>query len=214
MSKKEKSKCWWKKTVFWNYVLRAIMIISLVLAFWKEDWVWVVGTFIGIFISFLPSILKRNIEVTLPWILDMFIALVTILHIFGRLLDAYYFIPGYLLMTRFFISALVALIGFSMIYILHIYWEGLRMDKYAMGFMTVIFTMTVGVILEFMKWLNISQRYTDITNNILMTNLLADTISGIIIAVIGVNLIKRGTFKKITEDFGKQIDQAFIHKKK
>lgn len=193
-----------------SYLLKAVMIISLILALWKKDYTWVVGTFIGLFISFLPSLLKRDAKFTLPWILDFFIALVTILHVGGRLLDFYITIENYQLVTRFFISILVALIGLSMIYILDEHWDGLKMDKYAMAFITIIFTMAVGVILEFVKWLNVSGTYYVKTNHVLMLNLSADTVAGIIIAIIGVSLIKSGKFDKMTDEFGNQIDKMVI----
>ena len=193
-----------------SYLLKVVMIISLILALWKKDYTWVVGTFIGLLISFLPSILKRDAKFTLPWILDFFIALVTILHVGGRLLDFYYTIENYQLVTRFFISVLVALIGLSMIYILDEHWDGLKMDKYAMAFITIIFTMAVGVILEFVKWLNVSGTYYVKTNHVLMLNLSADSVAGIIIAIIGVNLIKSGKFDKMTDEFGNQIDKMVI----
>jgi len=198
-----------KKCFTWSCILRLVMIISLILAFWRKDYTWVVGTFIGIFISFLPSILKRDTRITLPWILDFLIALVTILHVGGRLLD-YYYNTEYALITRFFISVFVAFLSFTLIYILDIYWDGLKMDKYAMAFVAVIVTMAIGVILEFVKFLNVTGTYYVKTNQVLMLNLTADTVAGIIIALIGVTLIKRGEFYEITEEFGKQIDKVVI----
>ena len=200
-----------KQWFSFTFLLRVVMIVSIILAVWKEDWVWVAGTIIGLLISILPSILKKDVKFTLPWVLDFLIALVSILHIGGRLLDYYYTIPGYQLFTRFFISVLIAFIGLSMIYILDEHWDGLKMDKYAMAFVTVIFTMAVGVLFEFIKWLNLTgTTYYVRTNHVLMLNLSADTIAGIIIAIIGVNLIKSGRFEKITDDFGNQIDKMVI----
>ena len=199
-----------KRCFSFTFLLRSVMVISIILAVWRKDWVWVVGTGIGLFISFLPSIIKRDIKITLPWILDFIIALVTILHMGGRLLDYYYIIENYQLITRFFISILVAFIGLSMIVILDEHWDGLKMDKYAMAFVTVIFTMAVGVILEFVKWLNVTGTYYVKTNHVLMMNLSADTVAGIIIAIIGVNLIKTGKFDEMTDDFSNQIDKMII----
>jgi len=199
-----------KRCFSFTFFLRIVMIISIILAFWRKDWVWVVGTCFGLFISFLPSIIKRDSKFTLPWILDFLIAIVTILHMGGRLFDYYYTIENYQLITRFFISILVAFIGLSMIFILDEHWDGLKMDKYAMAFVTVIFTMSVGVILEFVKWLNITGTYYVKTNHVLMLNLSADTVAGIIIAIIGVNLIKSGKFDEMTDDFGYQIDKMVI----
>ncbi len=195
-----------------SFILRIIIIVSIILAVWKKDWAWVVGTSIGLFISFFPSIIKKDVKLTLPWMFDFLIAFVSILHIGGRLLDYYMMIPGYQLMTRFFISILVAFISLAMIYILDEHWDGLMMDKYAMGFVTVILTMTMGVFLEFVKWLNITGTYYVRTNQVTMMNLSADTIAGIVIAFIGVNLIKSGRFEKMTDEFGDQIDELIIHR--
>ena len=200
------------KCISFNFIFRIVMIISLILAIWKKDYVWVAGTFIGFFISILPSILKRDIKFTLPWILDLLIALVTILHMGGRLLDFYYTIENYQIITRFFISLLVAFIGLAMIYVLDEHWDGLRMNKYAMAFVTVIFTMGVGVFLEFIKWINITGTYYVRSNQVLMINLSADTVAGIIIAIIGVSLIKSGRFEKMTDEFGNQIDKMVIER--
>ena len=199
-----------KQCLSFTFLLRVVMIISIILAIWKKDWTWVAGTFFGLFISFLPSIIKRDVKFTLPWLLDFLIAFVSILHIGGRLLDYYYTIPGYQLVTRFFISILVAFIGLAMIYILDEHWDGLKMDKYAMAFVTIIFTMAVGVFLEFIKWLNVTGTYYVKTNNVLMLNLSAETVAGIIVAIIGVSLIKSGKFDEITDDFGDQIDKIVI----
>lgn len=199
-----------KRWFSFTFLLRIVLIVSIILAFWKKDWVWVIGTCIGLFISISPSMLKRDTKFTLPWVLDFLIALVSILHVGGRLLDYYYTISGYQLITRFLISILVAFIGLSVIFILDEHWDGLKMDKYAMAFMTVIFTMTVGVILEFVKWFNVTGTYYLRTNHALMLNLSADTVAGIIIALIGVNLIKSGKFDELTDDFSDQIDKIFI----
>ena len=151
-------------------------------------------------------------KLTLPWIFDFLIALVSIMHIGGRLLDLYITIPGYQLITRFFISVLVAFISLAIIYILDEHWDGLMMDRNAMAFVTVVFTMTMGVFLEFIKWMNITGTYYERSNHVLMMNLSADTLAGIIIAIIGVNLIKSGTLERITDTLGDQIDELLIHR--
>ena len=201
-----------RRCVSFSFLLRIIMIISLILALWKKDYTWVVGTLIGFTISILPTILKKDTKFTLPWILDFLIALVTILFVGGRLLDYDSTVPGYQLVTRFFMSIFVAFLGLAVIYVLDEHWDGLKMDKYAMAFVTVILTMSIGVFLEFIKWLNITGIYYIKSNHALMMNLSADTVAGIIIAIIGVNLIKSGKFEKITDDFGNQIDKMVIER--
>lgn len=193
------------------YFFRIILFISILLAIWKQDWVWVIGISIWLSLIFTPSILRKDLTFTLPWIFDFFIALVSVLHIGGRFLDFYLTIPGYQLVTRFFISLLVAFISLAVISILDEHWDGLMMDKYALVFVTVIFTMAMGVFLEFIKWLNITGIYYERSNQVLMMNLSADTLAGIIIAIIGVNLIKSGRLNKMTDTLGDQIDELLLH---
>lgn len=195
-----------------SFFFRVILIISIILAIWKKDWVWVVGTCIWLIIIFTPAILKRDVKLTLPWIFDFLIALVSVLHIGGRLLDYYLIIPGYQLITRFFISVLVAFISLAIISILDEHWDGLMMDKYALVFVTIIFTMAIGVFMEFIKWLNITGTYYERSNHVLMMNLSADTLAGFIIAIIGVKLIKSGRLDKMTDTLGNQIDELLFHK--
>ena len=197
-----------------SFIARAIIILSIFLAIYKLDWTWAAGTFIGLFISFFPGIIKHDIKLILPWIFDLLIATISILHIGGRLLEFYIIIPGYQLITQFFIAILVAFLSLTIIYILDEHWDGLIMDKNAMAFVTVICTMSIGVFLEFVKWLNISGTYYEKTNQTLMLNLTVNTIAGMIIAIIGVSLIKSGTLEKITDDFGKQIDELLLRKSK
>lgn len=196
--------------LFFSFFFRIILFSSIVLAVYKQDYVWVFGSCIGLCISVLPAFIKKDIKMTLPWIFDFFIALVSVLHIGGRILDYYIMIPGYQLITRFFISALVAFLSLAFIYILDEHWDGLMMDTHAMAFITVIFTMAMGVFLEFIKWLNSSSGYYVRSNQVLMMNLTADTFAGMIIAFIGVNLIKRRIFGKITDSLGDQINEIFI----
>ena len=206
------------KNIVLSYSLKTVMIISLVLAFWKKDWIWVFGTIIGLFISFTPTLLKRDIKFTLPWPIDLMIAAITLLHMGGRLLEGYLIIPWYLQLTHFVISIFVAFLAFAFIYILDEYWDGLEMDKYAMAFVVVIFTMAAGVAMEFGKWITDylfgTPPYRIWTLENTIVNLLVTTIAGVAIAIIGVGLIKRGSLEIMTEEFGKQIDSTIIHRKK
>ena len=146
------------------------------------------------------------------------IAAITLLHMGGRLLEGYSIIPWYLQFTHFAISIFVAFLAFAFIYILDEYWEGLEMDKYAMAFVVIIFTMAAGVAMEFGKWITDyllgSPIYRQWTLENTMINLLVTTIAGVSMAIIGVSLIKRGSLETMTEEFGKQIDSTIIHRKK
>lgn len=202
---------WTKDHLPLTFFFRGIMILSFVLAVYTYDLVWATSVLIGLFISISPSIIKKNLRFTLPLIFDAFIASISLIHIIGRLFETSLIIPWYDVITRFLISIFVAFISLTMIYILDKHWEGLKMDASAMAFVTIIFTMFMGVIFEFMKWFTITGIYYERLNQVLMINLSTDTIAGICIAIIGVKLIRSGTFGEMTDSFGDQIDKLLIH---
>jgi len=193
--------------------MKLVLVVTLLLAVWKRQWIWVIGCIAGIIIGFLPTLLKHDIKVTLPWSIELLIAGVLALNMGGVLLNAYYSIPWYAGATQFLTSVLVAFLSFAIIYIVDLYWDGLDMDKYAMAFVVVITTMAAGVIFEFIKWFKIFGRKADTVEDVLIS-LLISTITGIIIALISVNLIKQGKFEDITEEFGEQINATVINRKK
>jgi hypothetical protein len=208
MIKKKQS----KPELIASYSLQAVLVITLIIALWKQEWIWVIGCFIAVFIGFIPSLIHRDVNILLPWQIQLLIATVATLNMAGVLLDAYYTIPGFGEITQFFTSVLFAFLAFAIIYILHVYWDGLIMDKYAMAFVVVIGTMAAGVILEFLKWFKLFGA-TQTSVESVLTSLFISTISGILIAFIGVGLIKSGEFDEITEDLGKQFDSMMKKRK-
>jgi len=201
------------KEIIASYSMKAVIIATLILAVIVRQWIWVIGSFIGIFIGFIPCLLKKDISFTLPWSIEILIASVFALNMIGILLNAYYTIPGFVILTQLLFSVLVAFFAFAIIYILHVYWDGLIMNKYAMAFLVAVTTMASAVVLEFIKWFRIFGRKQTTVDGVLLS-LLVSTIVGIVTALIGVNLIDRGKFDEITEDLGKQIDKQIIKRKK
>lgn len=196
-----------------SYITKLIIIITLFLALWQRQWFWVIGSIIGIIISLIPTFKHMNMKFTLPWQIEILIASVFAMNMAGILLNAYNTIPGFILITQALFSVLVALFSFTIIYILHVYWDGLIMDKYAMAFVVVVTTMASAVIFEFVKWFRIFGRKQTSVEGVLIS-LLISTVSGIFIALIGVNMIRSGRFDELTEKLGRQIDTQIIKRKK
>jgi hypothetical protein len=194
-----------------SYSMKIVLITTIIIATWKSEWIWVIGCIAGILITFSPSIIKRNIKIMLPWPIELLIATVAALNMIGVLLSAYYTIPGFPQFVDFLTSILVAFLAFALIYIIDEYWDGLNMDKYAMAFVVVTTTMASCVVLEFIKWFKIFGAKQSSVEGVLIS-LLVGTIGGFVTAFIGVNLIKKGKFDTITQDFGKQIDTAIIER--
>jgi len=205
-----------KVGLYLSYFLDILMIILLILSIWQQNIVWIFGCSLALFVSLIPSIVKRNYEITLPLALDLLITVALLLHVGGGLLNIYHTIPFYDAITHFVSSFLVAFLAFVVIYILHVYWEGLIMDKYAMAFVVVLLTISMGVIWEFNEWITDIFVYGGLHEqwgyNDTIKDLFIDMIAGIVMAIIGVNMIKKGSFDQMTREFGKQIDKKIISK--
>lgn len=198
-----------------SYFLKVIMFIFLIYSILNLRWVWIFGCIIAIIVSLIPTILKRNYEINLPLVLEILITIALILHVGGGLFGAYG-IPHYDTLTHFISSFLVAFLAFVIIYILDKYWDGLYMNKYAMAFVVVIATIAMGVVWELNEWITdlIFGTQEQLGYSDTLKDLFIDTFAGMVMAVIGVSMIKRGSFGKMTEVFGEQFDKKIIKRKK
>ena len=199
------------KHVLASYSMKIVLFITIVIAIGQSEWLWVIGSVVGIVIGFIPSLIKQNVNVTLPWPIEFLIVGIIALNMGGVLLRAYTTIPWYAGLTQFLISILVAFLAFAIIYILDIYWDGLKMDQSAMAFVVVITTMAAAVIFEFIKWFRIFGSRSESVEQVLIS-LLESTIAGIIMAAVGSYLIKHGEFGQYTEGLGKQVDKNIIQR--
>jgi len=196
-----------------SYALNAVMLGLLIFSIWRGQFVWIFGSALALTVSLIPAILKRNYQITLPLILDVLITLALLLHVGGGLLGGYD-LPHYDTLTHFVSSFLVAFIAFVIIYILDEYWDGLIMDDYAMAFVVVLATVAMGVVWELSEWSvdmifgTVEQWGYDDT----VKDLFVDMLAGIVMAVLGVLMIKRGSFDELTEDLGEQLDKQLIQK--
>ena len=151
-----------------------------------------------------PNIIERRFDIRIPLLLDLTITLAIFLHAGGGVLRMYWTIPFYDMIAHFFASALIAFIALTTVYLLDEYWAGLHTDIRGMIFVTIIFTMAVGVTWEIGEF-GIDQVFGTHEQRDLydtMTDLIADTIAGVIVAVSGGYSIKSGRFQRRFEVTG------------
>jgi hypothetical protein len=199
-----------------SYLLKILIIALFFVSIFRSNWIWVFGCILALVVSLVPSILKRNYKIHLPVVLELLITVALLLHIGGGILEGYSGVPGYDVITHFVSSFLVAFLAFVIIYILDKYWDGLMMDKYAMAFVVVLCTVAMGVIWEFNEWMtdvifgtNEQWGYDDT-----IKDLFIDSLAGIAMAIIGVQMIKQGRFEDMTDDLGKQIHKIIVERTK
>lgn len=200
-----------------SYILKAIIVIFLISAIWRNDWIIAFGCFAGImFTILLPIVLKLKFNITLPWILDLMITVAFFIHICGDVLYAYDTIPSYDKIAHFVSACVVALVVLIAVYILSEYWGGLQADKYGTAFVVIITTVAMGVVWEFREWSAdaLFGMQTQLSLEDTMTDLLVNALGGVFIAIVGIRLLKNGALKEMTKDLGERVDTHIINKKK
>ena len=189
------------------------MLIFILIIYHIRDnnFLWAFFTSIMLLLTFIPGILRRYVPIDFPLLLDFFIALSFLFHIGNGLLHESSLIAIYNKFTHFFSAIVVAFLALIVLYVIHEYEGDIVNNKKKVLFDIVIITIALGVLWEFMEWSTDalfglgSQVDLDDT----MFDLLADTLGGICMSLIGYGLIKRDVLEKMGKNIKYQIDQRF-----
>ena len=198
-----------------SWILKALMVLLILMAVVRGMGAWVFGGIIALILCMVPTFINWKWKATVPVAIDILVTLALLIHIGGEVTAAYFIMPHYDTLAHFTSSLLIACIAFVAIYALDRYWEGLSMDIYVMAFFVVIMAMAMGVCWEFSEWASdiYGGNWAQRGNLDTMGDLLIDTLGGIIMAIIGVLLVKRGKMDKATEGIGKLIESTTQKKK-
>jgi hypothetical protein len=176
-------------------LLLAVLVNEIVLG----QYVYAAGAVAAIIIAFLPAIISRNIKVNLPWYLEFLVLLALFLHILGNSLYLYRSIAYYDVIMHLLGTAIIALIAFLVVFVLH-FTGKIKVSIRLIGIFTFIFALAVGALWEIaefsldqvmktnaqMTWLDPAAGLKD-TN----TDLIFDALAGGIVAIIGMWYVKR-----------------------
>ncbi|MBS3107837.1 hypothetical protein J4468_02870 [Candidatus Woesearchaeota archaeon] len=133
-----------KLGIWLAYIMQSVILVYIVLAFIKRDYLDVFGGIIALFITFLPLILKRKWRITLPWWLNLLVVFSLFLHMGGQVREWYIlFYPFYDKFGHFVGSATIALLGFASALIGEKF-SNINLNKGQMIFFIIIFTMAIG----------------------------------------------------------------------
>jgi hypothetical protein len=182
----------WEK--YLGLILKAIMGIFAFISFLRGEFVWTIGICFSIWLCFLPTIVQRDFNVTLPIILDVGITLSIFMHIIGGYLGLYWQFGFYDHITHFLSSTTIAMIGLIGLYILAFHLKLIKLPPLGFGIFTILFTMGLGVIWEMMEWA--FDVFTGTTMQVSLDNtmwdLLFDTLAGTIVGIAATIRLKRG----------------------
>lgn len=203
----------WDKEILADILMNTVLLITLLVAVWKQQWIWVVGCILGLFLLLIPLALHRYRNDLLPWPVDVLIATICLLNMGGVLLEAYYVIPFYHEITQLMVSILVAFFSFAIVYILDRYWDGLKMNTYAMVYVVVVTTMAGMVVFEAIKYIGVfGMRSTSV--EMMLLSMFVGTSGGVIMGFFCLWLVKKGDFDSLFEVMGEELNEKLISEKR
>ena len=194
-----------------SHVLKAIIFLMGVWSAYKHDWQWAFGCFFAFLLAMSPLFIKRSYHISLPWIMELLIVVAFSFHVWGGVLHLYS-VVYYDKIAHFSVSAIVAFFALTIIYLLDVYWEGLHMDIFMVGFFISIFTIAMGTIWEIVEFAS-DQIFShgipvaQISLQDTMTDLIADSLAGIIVGVTGALSIRRGELKDIIHPLDREMEK-------
>lgn len=193
-----------------SHILKVFMIILGIWSIVKQDYIWAFASFLSFFVAMSPLLVKRNFKISLPWIMELLIIIPLTMHVWGGVLDLYA-VPYYDKAAHFIVSIIIAFLALIIIYVLDVYWEGLKMDLFMVGFFIVIFTIALGGIWEIgeyvMDLVVVGEHKAQVSLDDTMLDLVYDSLAGIIVGIGGTLGIRRGEFRDIINSLGKQAEQ-------
>ena len=203
----------WDKEILADILMNTVLLVTLLVAVWKEQWIWVVGCIFGLFLLLVPLLLHRYRNDLLPWPVDVLIATICLLNMGGVLLEAYYVIPFYHEFTQLMVSILVAFFSFAIVYILDRYWDGLKMNTFAMVYVVVVTTMAGMVVFEAIKYIGVfGMRSTSV--EMMLLSMFVGTAGGVIMGFFCLWLVEKGDFDSLFEVMGEELNEKLISEKK
>ena len=199
----------WDKEILADILMNSVLALTLVVAIWKQEWIWVVGCIFGLFILLVPLMLHRYRNDLIPWPVDVLVATICLLNMGGVLLRGYYEIPLYSEITQLLVSILVALLAFALVYILDRYWDGLKMNIYAMVYVVVVTTMAAMMIFEAIKYIGIfGMRSTSV--EMMLLSMFVGTGGGVIMGLFCLWLVNKGKFEPLFHVMGEKLNEKVI----
>ena len=162
-------------------------------------------SFIGFFMTCIPYLIGRRIQVTLPWEVNFLIAFAIFLHVAGYSQHLYILLyPYYDKFAHFVSSITVAVLAFVSILLINRF-SCTKLHRWQIFFYIVIFTMAIGAFWEIYEYLMDTFLGAYLTKSLqqglddTMIDLILDLLGGVVIGFFGAWYIERKTLKELTD---------------
>jgi hypothetical protein len=156
---------------------------------------WLPASVLSLFISVIPSILRRDLGLVLPVELNFWIVLALFLHVIGGFSGFYDNVPGWDHLTHAMSASLVAALGFVVVVSVDKYVESIRLPRPFLAFFIVMFTMAFGVLWELMEFSDDQLTGSRLQYSLddTMVDMMFDAFGGFIVGIAGAQYLVHTT---------------------
>ncbi|MBI4151074.1 hypothetical protein HY492_03035 [Candidatus Woesearchaeota archaeon] len=175
-----------------TWVLHGLLIALLGIALWNGEYLRAIVAAIAIILAFLPAIAQRNWRITVPWGFEVLLIIALSLHVSGVIFRWYELFAWWDTMTHLIGSATVAILAFMGVYALYVAGK-IHVSIKMIGLFTFFTAMAVGglwEVLEFGLDYAFDSR-SQVDNADTNTDLINDGIAGLLVAIAGMEYLKR-----------------------
>ncbi|MBD3311561.1 MAG: hypothetical protein GF349_03630 [Candidatus Magasanikbacteria bacterium] len=187
------------KFVF-SWLMRILLLVAIVIAIVKADWINLALASITLFFTFLPSIIEREIKIDYPSEFEILILFFLFASLyFGEIQSFYVIFWWWDLFLHFLSGIIIGIIGFSLVRLLHAEKTvHLEMSPVFTVIFSFCFAVTIGVLWEVFEFLMDSVFGLNMMKSGLvdtMWDIIVDACGALIISTVGYFYIKKENFK-------------------
>ncbi|MBU0623782.1 MAG: hypothetical protein KJ672_02940 [Candidatus Thermoplasmatota archaeon] len=155
----------------------------------------VLAALISLFLTEVPSLLRRDMHLVLPLELNFWIVLALFLHVAGGFSGFYDHVPGWDHITHMTSASLIGALGFVVVVTIDKYAASIYLPRPFLAFFIVMFTMAMGVMWEIMEYGNDVLTGSHLQYSLVdtMYDLLFDVFAGFVVAIVGAQYLTRVT---------------------
>ena len=192
-----------KPGVLITYFLQMVIVFIIISSFLKADYTFAIWGTISLFLTLLPMIVERKINMTIPWGLTLLIVLSLCFHLAGEFFGLYLMLyPLYDKVAHLISGSTMALLGFTLVLLMDRY-TSMNFNRLMIVFMIVMMTMAFGAFWEIVEFLVDIFLGGDMQhgNTDTMLDLIFVFFGAIIIAVIGNFYLRKFPKRMVQEIF-------------
>ncbi len=163
-----------------------------------KDYTMALATLIAIFITLLPFFLKRTYKINVPWLFDFLIVLALYMHTGGVVFRWYETYPFWDIILHLLGPAIIALLGFSIVYILY-FIKKINLSIPMIALFAFMFSLGISTLWEIGEFTTDSLIGTNSQPSLEDTNwdLIFNTLSAFIVSLLGMIYVRFTPEKKV-----------------